>query len=765
MTPIRERHASLQPGARAINGGDASTPTVSIVVPTKEEAGNVSKLLDLLAAALRPSDAEVIFVDDSSDATPDVVRAEIARRPHQAIQLLHRGPDDRTGGLGGAVVAGMRAARADWVCVMDGDLQHPPDVVPNLLSRAAQGDVDLVVASRLCAGGHADDFRPARRTLSRWSTLLAERLFSPHLHGVSDPMSGFFLVRREAVDVAALQPHGFKILLEILVRSRGLRAAEVPFSFGVRFSGKSKASPVEGVRYLRQLWRLRLRNLSLRFGRFGLVGATGLVVNTALFAILADVVGLWYLAAAAAATQGSSLWNFALTDRWVFRGRDCRLGLLSRLAAYLTMNNLALVVRGPLLLALVSGLGVHHLIANVASLLVMTLARFGLAEMWIWAEAATQPTFNYDIHGIVTIASEGRLPELERFQVDAAIPDPTIRVRIGPVRASGVGSAPITGGATMVHYVEPLGNFGFGAEIELGERVSIVATPLLRRSPHVLYTNLVEPVLRWSFVERGYALVHAACMARDEHGFLITARTDTGKTTTTLRALDTGLYSFLSDDLTLIAPDGRLLTYPKPLTISRHTLAAVKTPLLSLRERAALVIQSRLHSRAGRLFGLVIAKTRLPAATINALIQVAVPPPKYHVDRLVPGAPIQPEAHVAALAVIQREGDEGVDTLPGPEAVDILMSNCEDAYGFPPYPLIRPWLTRRNGRDLQAVERGIITAALAGKPAHLLRSHDRNWYRMFPAIVEEALSAGAAAVPPGPRADPAAPMSSAYSPS
>ena len=762
MALNRQDFARLETGARAIDAHHASTPAVSIVVPTKDEAGNVGKLLDLLAAVFRPdADAEVIFVDDSSDATPDVVRAEIARRPHRPIHLIHRAPDARPGGLGGAVVAGLRAARADWVCVMDGDLQHPPDIVPSLLSRAAQGDVDLVVASRFCAGGHADDFGAARRTLSRWSTLVAERLFSRHLRGVSDPMSGFFLVRRAALDVGALRPHGFKILLEILVRTPGLRVAEVPFSFGVRFSGRSKASPVEGVRYLRQLWRLRLRNVSLRLGRFGLVGATGLVVNTVLFAVLADVLGVWYLAAAVVATQGSSLWNFVLTDRWVFRGRTRRLGLPSRLAAYLAMNNLALLVRVPLLFALVNGLGMHHVIANVVSLATLTLARFGLAEMWIWGEARSQPTFNYDIHGIVTIASDGRLPELERFQVDAAIPAPTIRVHIGRVRASGMGSAPAADGATTVHYVEALGNFGFGAEIELGERVSIVATPLLRRSPHVLYTNLVEPVLRWAFVERGYALVHAACMAKGEHGFLITARTDTGKTTTALRALDTGAYSFLSDDLTLIAPDGRLLTYPKPLTISRHTLSAVKTPLLSARERAALVVQSRLHSRTGRLLGLIIARTRLPAATINALVQVAVPPPKYHVERLVPGAPIQPEAHAAALAVIQRDGAESVEALLGSEALEILMSNCEEAYGFPPYPLIRPWLTRRNGRDLQALERHIVTTALAGKPAHLLRSHDRNWSCMLAPIVEEAVSAAAAVGADGRGADGAKPVSAA----
>ena len=101
----------------------------------------------------------------------------------------------------------------------------------------------------------------------------------------------------------------------------------------------------------------------------------------------------------------------------------------------------------------------------------------------------------------------------------------------------------------------------------------------MRRSPHVLYTNCVEPVLRWHFAEHGIALVHAACVAVDDRAYLITARTDTGKTTTILKLLDAfPRAAFISDDLTLVAPDGTVASYPKPLTISQHTLHAVRTP-------------------------------------------------------------------------------------------------------------------------------------------------------------------------------------------
>ena len=286
-----------------------------------------------------------------------------------------------------------------------------------------------------------------------------------------------------------------------------------------------------------------------------------------------------------------------------------------------------------------------------------------------------------------------------------------------------------------------LGRVGFGAEIEMGEHhVDVLASPLLRHSPHVLYTNVVEPVLRWSFVERGYALIHAACLAKDGQAVLITARTDTGKTTTALKTLDTQEFAFVSDDLTLISPDGMIMSYPKPLTISRHTLSSVKTPLLNRKERFALIFQSRLHSKSGRLFGMLIAKTGLPAATMNALVQFLVPPPKYQVDRLVPGVQIASEAELAALAIIQREG-QSFERLDPDEALGILMDNCEDAYGFPPYPLIEHFFHSRMGKDLKSTEREIVRRALDGVPATLLKSPTRDWYLMLPQVVEEGINA------------------------
>ena len=702
-------------------GTAPARPLLSIVVPTKNECDNVCALVERLEEVLPTVAMEIIFVDASTDATPDLIEALAPRCSHDVV-LVRQRPDRRRSGLGGAVVQGLRAARAPWVCVMDADLQHPPELIAELLEEAESGDLDLVVASRYCDRGSADGLGWTRAMASRSTTGVARLLFPRRLRDVTDPMSGFFLLRRDAIKVDALRPRGFKILLELLIRHPALRAAEVSFTFGERHAGRSKATIREGLRYLSLLARLR-------FARFGAVGASGLVVNTVLLAALTDVVGLFYVVSAVIATQGSTLWNFCLTELWVFSDRDHKRGLGTRMALFFLMNNAALAVRGPLLVLLTSGLGIHYVLSNVISLLGLTLVRFALADTWIWAKAAPREvgsrSSSYDIHGIVTVMSDARLPELERFRVGGLIGEPDIRVRVGRVSPNG---------ASTVHYREGPGRLGFAVAIDLKDRIEATASPLLRRSPHVLYTNVVEPILRWTFAARGFALVHAACLAAGEDAFLVTARTDTGKTTTSLRMLDHHPFSFLSDDLTLVSPDGRVLTYPKPLTISRHTLRAVKTPLLSRRERIGLIVQSRLHSRSGRRVALILARTHLPAATVNAIVQMIVPPPKYHVERLVPGVEVAPEARLAGMVVIQR-GGEGAAYLDEREALETLMRNCEDAYGFPPYAAIEGSLCTQNGGDLKQVERTIVASALSGLPAAVLRSETMDWWRRVPAVV------------------------------
>jgi putative flippase GtrA len=729
---------------RPIVDADGAPPSLTVVVPTREEAGNVLEFVRRLERAL-PGDAEIVFVDDSQDETPEVI-LEARRSAAIPIRLIHRAPEQQHDGLSGAVVEGLRVARARHVCVMDADLQHPPELLPQLLRRCVEEDLDLVVASRRCDGGGMDDFGPLRSLLSGISTFAARTLFPRRLRNVNDPMSGFFLLRRDAVKLERLRPHGFKILLELLLRNPGLRVGQVPFRFGTRYAGESKASLRQGLCYLRQLAGLRLGDDKVsRFARFGVVGTSGLVVNMLVLAALASIAGIHYLAAAIIATQASTTWNFLLTEGWVFSDRTGRSGVFRRAALFFVMNNAALLLRGPLLFLLVSVAGINYLVSNLVSLLALTLTRFAVADGWIWARPLSRHAlYRYDIHGLATVESEVALPELAFFRVERAS-KPTISVRIGAVRGRE------STDPNRLRYREP---FGFAIEIEAGERTRVTAAPLLARSPHVLYTNVIEPLLRWTFVERGYALVHGACIANEAGlAYLVTARTDTGKTTTILRTLSHDSHGFLADDLTLVAPDGHVLAYPKPLTISSHTVGALVKTDLSRAERLRLVYQSRIHSRSGRRFAFLLTRYGLPVATINAVVQWLVPPPKYAITRLVQGVRIVHTAKLAGLLVISRS-DDRVLSLQTDEALDVLLSNCADAYGFPPYSSIEGFLFGRSSVNLVRAEKEIIRSALEGLPAQLVESTSMNWWERLvtlmhglPTMVAEALEDAASTAP------------------
>ena len=223
---------------------------ISVVVPTRNEAGNVEALESKLDAALAGVDYEVVVIDDSDDAvTRPTLRAAAANNPRWRI--IEREPRDQTG-LASAVVAGIEAARGMAVCVMDGDLQHPPEVVPQLLAMIERG-ADLAVASRYMPGGSRAGLDGTFRTLvSRVCTWLAQGIF-PEARRTSDPLTGFFCCRRASIKGLELKPRGFKILLELLVCAPGLRVADVPFVFGSRNAGESKASTRQGILFLGHL--------------------------------------------------------------------------------------------------------------------------------------------------------------------------------------------------------------------------------------------------------------------------------------------------------------------------------------------------------------------------------------------------------------------------------------------------------------------------------------------------------------------------------
>jgi dolichol-phosphate mannosyltransferase len=224
----------------------------ALVIPTLNEAGNIEPLLTRIRAALDPEGIhyEVIIVDDGSvDGTQQAV--ESCRASDSRVRLLVRREEK---GLSGAVVHGWRHTDADLLGAMDADLQHPPELLPELLRAVKQGN-DIAIGSRYVQNKRVEGWNPFRQAVSWLTTLTTLPLQRPGVQ-VKDPMSGFFIVRRESVEGIELQPQGFKILLEILVRGRIHAAAEVPFQFGQRHAGKSKADFRVALYYFSLLGKL-----------------------------------------------------------------------------------------------------------------------------------------------------------------------------------------------------------------------------------------------------------------------------------------------------------------------------------------------------------------------------------------------------------------------------------------------------------------------------------------------------------------------------
>jgi dolichol-phosphate mannosyltransferase len=231
---------------------DFSIRKFGLVVPTLNEAGNIPVLLDRINAALEPLPIqhEIIVVDDdSTDGTAEVANEYAAHDPRVRV-FVRKGQK----GLAGAVIHGWEHTDADVLGVIDADLQHPPEVLPSLLEPIMKG-ADISVASRYVNGNGVREWNRFRLFVSRCSTLATAPLQRNGVK-VKDPLSGFFAVRRSCIDNLDLQPEGFKILLEILVKGRIQKAVEVPFRFGSRHSGESKASVKVALQYFTLLGKL-----------------------------------------------------------------------------------------------------------------------------------------------------------------------------------------------------------------------------------------------------------------------------------------------------------------------------------------------------------------------------------------------------------------------------------------------------------------------------------------------------------------------------
>jgi dolichol-phosphate mannosyltransferase len=385
---------------------DAAGCVLSVIIPTYNEALNVEELLGRLHNVLNPTlpgAYEVILVDDDSpDRTWELAQRLAHDRP--MLRVMRRTSER---GLASAVARGWQVSRGTYLCAIDADLQHPPGAIVELLALMERG-ADMAVASRHVEGGGVSDWSIARRIVSRAGQLIGLIVLPSVVGRVSDPMSGYFMIRRSAIESVELSPLGYKILIEVLARGRFPWVGEVPYTFVERAYGGSKATARVYLDYLRHLTRLRFSSLPFnRFARFAVVGLSGVVVDMGLLFLLSDPTMLGWgltrskLIAAEVAIVNNFLWN----DTWTFRDLSVhQRGFAQRLRRFgkFQLICLAGVLLNTLLLNLQFNLlHMNRYIANAVAIAAVTGWNFWLNLKVSWRVAS--PT-----HGAAPSAS--RIP-------------------------------------------------------------------------------------------------------------------------------------------------------------------------------------------------------------------------------------------------------------------------------------------------------------------------------------------------------------------
>ena len=360
----------------------------SLIVPTYCESQNIAILVERVHQSLSSYSYELVVVDDNSpDGTSEIANSLSQQYPVRVITRRNER------GLASAVVEGFKHARGDILGVIDDDLQHPPEVIPELLETVMSG-ADVVIASRYVEGGGSEGWSASRKIISKGSKLLAQVLLSS-ARGIKDPLSGFFLLRREVIDGVELSPTGYKILLEVLVKGKAREIAEVPYIFRVRERGTSNLTSGEGIRYLKHLTRLTgLQAGAMRFLKFGLVGLSGVLVNEGLLWLLTENLGLYYLLSAAIAVETAIITNFILNDIWTFRDRRTP-GNRSLLGRGLKFNLVSLGGLGiniAILWTVTEVVGISYLISNLIGIAGATLWNYTINTLWTWrAKPSSEP--------------------------------------------------------------------------------------------------------------------------------------------------------------------------------------------------------------------------------------------------------------------------------------------------------------------------------------------------------------------------------------
>ena len=375
--------------------------SLSVIVPTYNESKNIIGILDSLWKYLLPIgiDTEIIVVDDNSpDGTGNIVEeyAKNSKKENsQSVQIIHRKTER---GLSSAILAGIKYAKGDSVVVMDSDFSHPPQTIPKMIEELQKSECDIVVASRYVNGGSVKGWPFKRKMISKGATKIAR-------HGlgikIKDPMSGFFAFKRSIINNIKFDAIGYKILLEILVKARGVKVKEIPYEFINRQDGSSKLNTSVAVDYAKSLWKLyrygktireKEKRVSVRFlskaGRFYTVGASGLMVNY-LVSFLFGVVlsNLWYIYATMIGIIFSMTSNFILNKVWTFEDRDFDLKkTLRQYGLFLGFSGIGAIFQIFMIYILVESRHLNYSVALFVAVVIASVGNFILNKRWTFQE-------------------------------------------------------------------------------------------------------------------------------------------------------------------------------------------------------------------------------------------------------------------------------------------------------------------------------------------------------------------------------------------
>jgi len=373
---------------------------VSIIIPTYNESQNILKILKSIGDILPKNIlAEAIVVDDNSpDGTGKIVEnylKEFKKITGYTINVIHRTAKK---GLSSAILNGIQQASGDTIVVMDSDFSHPPQIIPRMLDALRKYRCDIVIASRYVKGGKISGWPLKRKLLSKLATVIAKKGL-----GVSplDPMSGFFAFKRPIIKGLNFDAIGFKMLLEILVKTKGVSVREIPYTFTDRQFGSSKVTLSTAIDYAKSVLRLyrfgkserkQEKRPSVRFlskaARFYTVGASGLGINFLMSLLLAGGFSdIWYLHANIMGIIASMTTNFILNKYWTFEDRDFSTKkTLSQYGKFVGFSSLGALIQLGMVFSLVEASQIAYPIALTLAVFTAAFGNFILNKKWTFKE-------------------------------------------------------------------------------------------------------------------------------------------------------------------------------------------------------------------------------------------------------------------------------------------------------------------------------------------------------------------------------------------